>query len=221
MVGTWLVLVMMATTSVAVAQTGETDDDRARELFDNGAVLFEEGRYDAAIEAWESGFSLSPRPLFLYNLAGAYERLGNLDQTVATLDAYRAVAPEAERATLSSRISALERRIREGHNDNRSPLPTVPVALASVSAASLAVGIGFGASSLSSGETAKDLCVSGLCDGAAQPAVLRNRRHALVADTAFAIAIATAGVGVAVWASQGKQISVAVGARSVALQGRF
>ncbi len=221
MVRVWVVAMMLVMNSVAVAQTGETDDDRARELFDNGAGLFEEGRYLEAIEAWDTGYALSSRPLFLYNLAGAYERLGDLNQTVAYLDAYRAHAPEEERDTLARRISALERRISQQPDENRRRFPVGPVALASISAASLAVGVGFGASSWSSRGRAKDLCVEGVCEVSALPSVRRNRRHAVVADAAFVVGIAAAGVGVAVWASQGTPVDVRVGISGVTLQGRF
>lgn len=212
---------MLVTSCVAAAQTGETDDDRARELFDNGAGLFEEGRYDEAIDAWQSGYSLSARPLFLYNLAGAYERLGDLNQTVAYLNMYRAHAPESERDTLARRISVLEQRISEQPAESGRRFPVAPVALASVSAASLAVGVGFGASSLSSRARAKELCVEGLCEGSALPAVRRNRRHAVVADTALVVGIAAAGLGVAVWASQRKPVTLRVDGSGLMLQGRF
>jgi len=90
------------------------DDNRARELFENGARLYDEGLYDDAITAWQEAYRLSPdRHLLLFNMANAYERLGRYQEALDHLNRYRALAPKDERETLERRIRAIERRMAE------------------------------------------------------------------------------------------------------------
>jgi tetratricopeptide (TPR) repeat protein len=89
------------------------NDSRARELYEAGAVLYEEGDYRNAVVAWEEAWELSRRPLLLFNIANALERIGNLDEALESLNEYRAFADPDERETLDRRIWALERRIEE------------------------------------------------------------------------------------------------------------
>jgi tetratricopeptide (TPR) repeat protein len=96
------------------ALASEADDERARELYENGRMLFEEGLYDDAIAAWQAAWELSERPLLLFNIASAQEMLGELEAAVDTLNRYRAFAPADERVTLERRIRNLEARIAEG-----------------------------------------------------------------------------------------------------------
>jgi tetratricopeptide (TPR) repeat protein len=89
-------------------------DARARELFENGARLYDEGLYNEAIAAWRAAYQLSPdKALLLYNMANAYERLGRYQEALDNLNRYRAVAPSEERETLERRMRAIERRIEE------------------------------------------------------------------------------------------------------------
>jgi tetratricopeptide (TPR) repeat protein len=109
-------LVALLGPALALAQdepTPSADDERARELFQNGRVLHEEGRYEDAIAAWEEGYRLSKRPLFLYNIGNAYEKLGDLEHAIEYFNRYRAFAPEEERVTLERKIRALEERVAD------------------------------------------------------------------------------------------------------------
>ena len=98
---------------LAAIAFAQDDDARARELFENGSGLYEEGQYDNAIAAWKEAYRLSARPLILYNIANALERAGRLDETRDTLNQYRAFATADERNALEQRIKNLERRISE------------------------------------------------------------------------------------------------------------
>lgn len=110
------------------AAISAADDARARELFENGALLYDEGRYEDAIVAWQESWRLSGRPLLLFNMANAAERLGRWNDAMDLLSRYRALAPADERETLDRRIGNIERRIEE--LDAR-PLPAPPGAAAS------------------------------------------------------------------------------------------
>lgn len=99
-------------TVMRLAQAEEEAEKRARSLFENGASLYEEGRYEDAILAWEEGYRLSKRPLFLFNIANAQERLGKLEDALASLNRYRAFAPDEERDVLEKRVRNLEQRVK-------------------------------------------------------------------------------------------------------------
>ncbi len=92
------------------AAAQQTDTERAQELYFNGAQLYEEGDYRAAITAWEASWAISEAPLLQYNIANAHERLGNFDEAITHLNQYRALAPSEEHDELTSRIRALEIR---------------------------------------------------------------------------------------------------------------
>ena len=94
-------------------QPTDTTAQRARELYDNGKRLYDEGQYENAILAWEEGYRLSKKALFLSNIGGAYERLGDLERAVTYLDQYRAFAPADEQIALQRRIAAIEQRLTQ------------------------------------------------------------------------------------------------------------
>lgn len=97
----------------ASTERSPATDERARELYENGAILFEEAQYEAAIRAWEESYRLSGQPLLLYNIASAWERLNHIENTLDYLNQYRAFAPADERERLERRIRALETRLDE------------------------------------------------------------------------------------------------------------
>lgn len=87
------------------------DRMRASELFENGQILYDEGRYDAAITAWEASYRLTGYPDLLFNISGAHERNGAFQAAYDTLTLYRVYAPAAERETIERRMRALEARL--------------------------------------------------------------------------------------------------------------
>ena len=107
-----LILVILGFAAPALAQ-GTDDDRRARELYDNGAILYEEGRYEDAIEAWLEAYRISERSLLLFNIANAQERVGLWREALETLNRYRAFAPAGERDVLDRRMANIERRVKE------------------------------------------------------------------------------------------------------------
>lgn len=113
LLGTFLVAPLVA--PVATAQTPSTtptaEDTRARELYENGADLYKEGRYAEAILAWQESYKLSARHPLLLNIAGAQERLGLLSDAVDSIQRYRAFASSEERDELEQRVLALQQRI--------------------------------------------------------------------------------------------------------------
>lgn len=106
------------------ARADDASDARAKELYENGADLYDEGRYDDAVAAWEESYRLSNKALLLYNIANAEERAGRYRDALEHLNRYRAFATSDERSILDRRISNLERRIAETGGGPTGSSPT-------------------------------------------------------------------------------------------------
>lgn len=230
-VGALLLALTVGWAPVAQAQgalgsdPGSTDAERlerAREIYDNGANLYEEGRYEAAILAFEQAYDLSGAPLLLYNIANAYERLGELERAVEYLDRYRAFAPPEEAESLRERVRSLERRIdarraggepEEGGAESPAalepgpdlePMPApgdtgpdpIRWALVATAGVGLVTGITFGVLSNRSRDDYESACVDvagdRICPSSASGDYDAWRRRAITADVGFAVAGAAA-----------------------------
>jgi len=114
--GALCLLLFFLSPALAEAQSSQDeggDDRRARELYENGVILYDEGDYENAVFAWKEAYILSPRPLLLYNIANALERIGQWQEALDYLNRYRALAPTEEREVLDRRMRSIERRLRE------------------------------------------------------------------------------------------------------------
>ncbi|MFT5683610.1 MAG: tetratricopeptide (TPR) repeat protein, partial [Myxococcota bacterium] len=194
------------------AQADEESDLRARQLYDNGAILYDEGRYEDAVVAWQEAWNLSERPLLLYNIANAQERLGLWRDALETLNRYRAFAKPEERDKLDRRITNLERRLEEEGLTQTNPVTPgpittppvdlipvtqvnpvrrtgwIPLTAYSVGGAGLVAGTVFGLQARSARETATSLCQTAtttVCPDSATDALSRDASRSLLADGAF------------------------------------
>jgi tetratricopeptide (TPR) repeat protein len=204
---------------------------RGIELYENGAILYEEGRYEDAIVAWEEGWRLSQRPGFLFNIANAQERLGDYRAALDTLGRYRALAHADERETLDRRIRNLEERLAmqpapqpavqpEGPEPRRggggpTVRPLVAGSLIGLGAVGLTAGGVLGAQSRAAGVQASELCREApggvLCPASAAPSIAANQNKALAADLGFGLGSAAGATGVLLLVLGGpdKPVSVA------------
>lgn len=187
-----------------------TDPDaRARALYQRGDLAYSEGRLEEAIDDFRAAYELSGRPLLLFNIANAFERLGSYRSTVDALRRYREVAPEAERSTLDRRIDSLEQRIEERDRRGR-PAPPPPIEPNLLPTTILAIGAGvtvlsgvaFAIAATVARDDAREHCVEldrGLiCDQRADAALARDEAFSLTADILFGVG-AAAAVGAIVW----------------------
>jgi tetratricopeptide (TPR) repeat protein len=83
----------------------------AKKLFDEGALAYGRGDYEQAIKLWDQSYALSQQPLILYNLANAWEKLGDFKKTRDNLGKWREAAPPEEREMLDLRLKNLDARI--------------------------------------------------------------------------------------------------------------
>lgn len=188
------------------------DVARAKELFRNGERLYNEGRYEDAIVAWQEAYDLSGQPALLYNMANAYERLGRYQESYDALNRYRVYASESEADAIDRRLLNLEQRLRE-QSPSTAPTqkappkaktggpPVLPIALYGVGAAGLGTGVAFALRAGNAREEAAGLCVSteggAICPDSAGPALSRDRSSSVLADIGFVVGVAGAAGGTA------------------------
>lgn len=222
----------------ASPESVETAEVGARKHFERALELYRGGSYAPALSELKRAAELDPngKDLF-FNLALVHEKLGQLEEAIAALDRFRELeqdAAERERAdmTITRLRGALEAaRLPAVAAPAPSPCPppappparwqgrqALLIATASVAVVSLVVGVVFGAQALSddvSGQsTSSTLSAEALRERAASA-----EREALVADVAFALAVASAGTFVGVWALSPAQ--PATRSAGITLKGAF
>ena len=96
----------------------EEDDDgqreRALDLFEEAETLYDEGRLDEAVERLVEARSLYPEPVLLYNLARAYEGLGQLEDALDAYTRFLEETPDAsDRGAIERRIESIRAQLAE------------------------------------------------------------------------------------------------------------
>ncbi|MCB9765650.1 MAG: hypothetical protein H6739_38105 [Alphaproteobacteria bacterium] len=243
---TLALLICAATPEVALAQAPDDPTPeqiaRAKELFENGRTLYDEGRYEDAIVAWKESYKLSGQPVLLFNIANAYERMGEYDKAIDALGRYRAFAPASERDSLDRRLKNLEERRDEqasagppppdpggsssqGTTRSASSFPVVPVALFGAGAAALGTSAVFGLRARSARAEAEGLCVAetGLCPYEASDALARDTSSSLIADISLAVGVAAlTGGTTALLLGRGDRVAISASPfGGVSLHARF
>lgn len=83
----------------AAAEPVVVDDnaqrDRARELYQRGADAYQNKRYVDALASFEQGYSLTPLPGFLFNIAMTHRAMGQSEKAIASFQAYLKANPGA------------------------------------------------------------------------------------------------------------------------------
>lgn len=99
--------------SAAPTRPELSEGERARvlELYEDGKVLFNAGQYVAAIEAFEEAYAMSGDDTFLFNIALAQDRMGELSPALETMQRYRDSLPPDGRGPIDQRIRGLKIRI--------------------------------------------------------------------------------------------------------------
>jgi tetratricopeptide (TPR) repeat protein len=96
----------------ALAQ--DKGDPRAEKLFTESAELYREGRFAEAAQRLEDAYAISPEPVLLYNLARAYEGMGETERALSAYRRYLEADPTTrDRRSIETRIETLERQLEE------------------------------------------------------------------------------------------------------------
>jgi len=109
----WILFVALCAQMSVPAYGQEPEQARAKALYANGKMLFDEGRFNEAIKAWQEAHNLTKRPLLLYNIALAHEALGQFSEAIEVLFQYRIYAPKEEQPSLLEKIEEWEAKAKK------------------------------------------------------------------------------------------------------------
>ena len=91
--------------------SAQTPQARGAELFNKGAEAYRRGEFQQAATLLLEAYGLDPQPVLLYNLARAYEGLGNLDAAIDTYTRYLEADPKApDRGAIEQKVGTLKRQ---------------------------------------------------------------------------------------------------------------
>ena len=98
-----------------VASAQPSARERVLALSRKSAEEYRAGRFAEAVKLLREAYAIDPDPTLLYNLARAYEGLGDLPAALEAYRAYLAAAPPgiADRAAIETRVATLESQIRD------------------------------------------------------------------------------------------------------------
>lgn len=116
----------------------QSSDEDARRHFEAGVSYFNTSEYEDALREFQRAYQLSEpdkQPAILRNIAAVYERMGNLEKTIETLEQYLQADPDTpERATVELRIKNLKERLAEQPDPDAGVAPPPPTAPAPTTA---------------------------------------------------------------------------------------
>ncbi len=85
-------------------------DDAARVLFDDGTRAYDAGRFDEALDRYETAYELSQRPQLLYNIAVTHDRLDHKREAATFYERFVEALPDSPRAEVASSRAEILRR---------------------------------------------------------------------------------------------------------------
>ncbi len=209
MIAMWMLLCSL---SSAVAQdTADEDQERAKVLFAQGQALYEQGRYEEAVDALQLAYKLSEKPRLLFNLTAPLERLGRWEEALDALERYRPDARDHEVEEVERRLAQLRERVEEerakaealaaaGQAAEKSGPPAGAWVLFGTGAVGLGTGTVFTARALGARGQWTDLCAGdpGICTADAQPLVKRDASSSVIADVSYVVGVAALATGAVV-----------------------
>jgi len=169
--------------------------ERAREFYQKGARDYERGRYQAALQAFESALAASPQPDFHLSIARCHERLGQWERAAAAYQQFLSVRPSGkESAEARERLADVSLRAREAAHVPAAPTPhpsyrAPAIALLATALVLGGAGLGITLSQLSEYEDRRKAC-----DGRCSPESLDGLRTRIdTAEAAGGAVLALAG----------------------------
>jgi tetratricopeptide (TPR) repeat protein len=114
-----LFLLLVVCLGVAVPVRSAHADDpatrAARRHFERGEKLFALGKFDEALEEYQTAFDAKPLPGFLYNIGQCYRNLGDYEQAIFSFKKYLKLEPEAaNKESVERLIEELEEKKAQG-----------------------------------------------------------------------------------------------------------
>ncbi len=102
-----------------VAAAKAPDPAKAKELFNAGKKLYDQGKYGDAVQKFEAAFEARPHPVIYFNIGKCYELMGESGkgETGKALRAYRdylrALPDASDKQAVGDSIANLERKLKD------------------------------------------------------------------------------------------------------------
>jgi tetratricopeptide (TPR) repeat protein len=91
-----------------------TPAERAHVLYDLSAAAYEAGRFQESVDLLLRAYDITPKPVLLFNLARAYEGLGESKKAIAAYEAYlQAESKAADRGSIERRLVTLRKELAD------------------------------------------------------------------------------------------------------------
>lgn len=91
-----------------------TPAEQARALYDLSATAYEAGRFQEAVDLLRHAYELAPKPVLLFNLARAYEGIGDSANAIDAYEAYLKAEPKAaDRGSIEQRLATLRKELAD------------------------------------------------------------------------------------------------------------
>jgi tetratricopeptide (TPR) repeat protein len=101
------------TSAPSPARADEEATEQARQHYEKGKQAFDLGKWDDAIAEFEEAYRLRSDPTFLFNMAQAYRRKGDLQRARDLYKNYLIENPESpKRSEIEKRIRTLEKEMK-------------------------------------------------------------------------------------------------------------
>ena len=108
--------------AAAAQEGGELTDEEARSLYQAGAIAFDQGRFENALEHFQRAYALSKRPQLLFNIGVVQDRLRHDEQALQAFEQYMQQVPDgAEAAHVRARIAVLRKTLAERAAAGQAP----------------------------------------------------------------------------------------------------
>ena len=119
-----LSLAIAAPLLLTSAAAAAPDMERAKQLFAEGAELYDKGEYDKALAKFKASYKESGRPELLYNMGRCQEGMGDLQVAIDSYEAYLLGEPD-NAAEVKALVARLKNRIkfRKGKAKPKAPAP--------------------------------------------------------------------------------------------------
>jgi tetratricopeptide (TPR) repeat protein len=122
LLGVLALLVLMSWSRPAAAASAE----EPRALVKQGNALYQAGRFEDALRAYQRAYELRPRPVLLFNLAQCHRELGRLARAIYLYERYLVELPAApDRAEVTALVAQLRARQRKREADRLAVRPPV------------------------------------------------------------------------------------------------
>jgi tetratricopeptide (TPR) repeat protein len=112
--GIILCVLLLGSAAVAVAAPVLEDEPIARAHYMTGLAYYDKGDYHEAVREFVAAYALAPRAPLLYNIARAYEKLGDAGRAIDFYQRFLKTGPDAiEHDAAAVQITALRGKVGE------------------------------------------------------------------------------------------------------------